>query len=134
MTTQMPWPLRYGQETETFRKDSRYMTGKISSQDKKLGKSIKAIRMMHNLSQREMAERVGLDKNYFSRLESGYRKFSIDVLQRVAEVLGINYALLILFSEMDDPKLKDFTALTFGHVVKESLADDQQLHSLTRTQ
>lgn len=41
------------------------------------------------LSQQELADRVGISKSYISSLELGYRAPNLNILVRIAYVLGI---------------------------------------------
>jgi transcriptional regulator with XRE-family HTH domain len=48
-----------------------------------------ALRQKHNLTQKELAERVGTSQPAIARLESGnYRNFSLSFLRRIAEALN----------------------------------------------
>ena len=48
-----------------------------------------ALRQKHNLTQKELAERVGTSQPAIARLESGnYRNLSLSFLRRIAEALN----------------------------------------------
>lgn len=53
-----------------------------------LAAKIKALRVRHGLSQRELAELSGLRQQSFARLETGRQYPSVQILQRIARALG----------------------------------------------
>jgi transcriptional regulator with XRE-family HTH domain len=57
---------------------------------KRLSRVIKTLREKKGLSQKALAERVGVTDAYITMLETGTRKNpSLDVLKRLAKVLGV---------------------------------------------
>lgn len=108
------------------------MTMDKSVKNQRLGKSIKAVRLMRGLSQETLAKAVGIEQNFLSRIEVGRRAASLETLQKIAEVLGINYAVLILFSEMDAEDLKTFKSATLEHIWEGEVSDE--VYTVTRTQ
>ena len=57
---------------------------------KRLGRVIKTLREEKGLSQKALAERVGVTDAYITMLETGVRKNpSLAVLQRLAKALGV---------------------------------------------
>ena len=57
---------------------------------KRLGRVIKKLREEKGLSQKALAERVGVTDAYITMLETGVRKNpSLAVLQRLAKALGV---------------------------------------------
>ncbi len=63
----------------------------------KLGQQIKEIRLKRGLTQEDLAERSGLGVSHIARLEQGRRKATIDTLQKIADVLGVQVKDLIPF-------------------------------------
>ena len=54
-----------------------------------LAKEVIALRKLHNLTQKELAERMGTSQPAIARLESGsYRNISLSFLRRLADALG----------------------------------------------
>ena len=51
---------------------------------------IKAYRNYRQLTQQELADRIGKSKPYIAKLEAGERTGTIDVLARIAEVLEVD--------------------------------------------
>jgi transcriptional regulator with XRE-family HTH domain len=64
-----------------------------------LNKALRLVRVFHDLSVTELAERLNLSKSYISELERGQKKVSLDVLQRYSEHFKIPMSSLMLFAE-----------------------------------
>lgn len=56
-----------------------------------LGQQLKRIRLERGLTQREVAEQLGVEQNYISRYESGDRPMDQWVLNEVAQILNVRY-------------------------------------------
>ncbi len=69
-----------------------------------LGARIKEIRKAKGLSQDALAERVGIDAKHLSRLEVGGSFPSLDTLERLADVLGVELKDFFEFVHEEDPK------------------------------
>lgn len=67
-----------------------------------VGKRIKAVRQRNGLTQDQLAEQVGLSSKYISGIERGVENPTMDILIRVAKVLGIEPYDLFLFGESED--------------------------------
>ncbi|MEJ6395508.1 helix-turn-helix transcriptional regulator [Gymnodinialimonas sp. 2305UL16-5] len=65
-----------------------------------LARNLKAFRREARVSQEELAHRANLDRTYISALERELYAASIDVLDRIASVLGVSACALI------DPETK----------------------------
>jgi len=50
-------------------------------------------RMKHELTQQQLAERVGISFSRISRIESGRQKTNLDILLRIARVLDLKLVL-----------------------------------------
>lgn len=61
-------------------------------------KGLQDARERLGLSKRQLALRSGVHPSYIGHLESGRKKPSLDVLERLAEVLGLPLPLLMLMS------------------------------------
>ena len=57
--------------------------------NEKLGKFITELRKEKNLTQKELAERTGIDQADISKLENGTRNPSVNLLKRLAEGMGM---------------------------------------------
>jgi transcriptional regulator with XRE-family HTH domain len=58
-------------------------------------RNLRALRHAKGLSQEELAHQAGIDRTYISALERNVYNASIDVVDRVAEVLGVDAAELL---------------------------------------
>jgi len=61
-------------------------------------KALQDARERRGISKRQLAVRAGLDPSYIAHLESGRRKPSLDVLEKLASVLELPVPLLMLMS------------------------------------
>lgn len=59
-------------------------------------------RMEHNLTQQELAARVGTSHSQISRVESGRHQMNIDTLRRIGDALGLR--LVITFEPRSEPQ------------------------------
>lgn len=57
--------------------------------------NLKAQRTARHISQEELAHRAGLDRTYISSLERSVYSPTIDVVQKIADVLGTSAADLL---------------------------------------
>jgi transcriptional regulator with XRE-family HTH domain len=64
-----------------------------------VGVKIKKVRELKNLTQEYLAEQVGMTTSGYSRIERGEVKISLDRLQQVAMVLGVQPNDLTNFDE-----------------------------------
>ncbi|WZY36082.1 helix-turn-helix transcriptional regulator [Bacillus sp. FSL W8-1122] len=72
----------------------------------RMGKKIRKLRLDKNLTQEELGEKIGGYANtYISQMESGKRKISIELLEKIAEVLSVD--ITYFFDESDEVKLPD---------------------------
>jgi transcriptional regulator with XRE-family HTH domain len=55
-----------------------------------LGKRVKFLRKQLRLSQLELSIDSGVNKNYICDLEKGRRNPTLDVLERIADALGVS--------------------------------------------
>ncbi len=65
--------------------------------------NLKALRANHGLSQEELAHRADLDRTYISSLERCVYSASIDVVDKLAKVLGTTAADLLREPPLTDP-------------------------------
>ena len=61
----------------------------------RIGEAIKKARIMQNLTQEELGERIGVQRAQISRIENGY-SISIPTMSRIFKALGIASATLDL--------------------------------------
>ena len=58
--------------------------------------NVKAIRLQKNISQESLAELTGLHRTYISAIERERRNISIDNIQKIAEALDVEAAVLFM--------------------------------------
>ena len=54
-----------------------------------LGGRIKALRSANNFTQEQVAEQIGISRQKYARIESGVNSVTLDILVKVAEILGV---------------------------------------------
>jgi len=57
------------------------------------------MRIFHDMTQRELAEKLEISKSHLSEIESGKKKTTLLVLERYAAVFGIPVSSILFFSE-----------------------------------
>ncbi len=67
-----------------------------------VGKRIKIVRQQNGLTQDQLAEHVGLSPKYISGIERGVENPTMDILLRVAKILGVEPYDLFLFGESEE--------------------------------
>lgn len=64
----------------------------------KIGERIKTLRVQYtNSSQEQFGQRLGFDKTYISRIESGKQNITIETLIKICEGLGVSLKLFFDF-------------------------------------
>ena len=57
--------------------------------------NLRSARLAHGLSQEELAARAGLHRNYIGSVERNEKNISIDSMERLAIVLGVDVVELL---------------------------------------
>lgn len=70
-----------------------------------LDNALKMIRVFHNLSQKELAERLSIVPSFLSEIETGKKQPTLALLQKYSEEFKIPVSSIMYFSE----SLKDGT-------------------------
>lgn len=60
-----------------------------------IGRKIALIRAKKGLSQEDLAGAAEVNRGYISRIENGHVAFSVQVLLKLAEALGVKASLLL---------------------------------------
>lgn len=58
--------------------------------------NLRSARLAHGFSQEELAERASLHRNYIGSVERNEKNISIDNMERLATVLGVDVVDLLL--------------------------------------
>ena len=71
-----------------------------------IGLRIAYFRKLRNLTQADLAEKVHINKNYLSHIESGSanKVLSLPLLIRISKALDVELALLVDLSDLDNSK------------------------------
>ena len=69
---------------------------------KQLGQKIREYRKIRNLKQSELAEKIGVDSKYLSRLETGLATPSFKMIEKLSIVFNIEVSLLFDFEQYTD--------------------------------
>ncbi|MDP2761346.1 MAG: helix-turn-helix transcriptional regulator [Sideroxyarcus sp.] len=64
-----------------------------------LNRALKLLRTFHQLSQVELAKRLGISNSYLSEIESGSKSPSVDLLDQYSVVFKLPLSSILLFSE-----------------------------------
>lgn len=70
---------------------------KISQKDYKFGRYLQKIRKSKNITQEELAEKIGTSQTWIAYIETGRNQPNLDMLQKIAKVLGVKTKELIPF-------------------------------------
>lgn len=66
-----------------------------------LGARIKELRRARSLSQEEFAEKIGIEPQHLSRIETGVNAPTVDRLEIIAKALGVEVRSLFDFGHLD---------------------------------
>ncbi len=77
-----------------------------------LGAALRSLRVFHDLSQTEAADKLNVSKSFLSEIESGKKEPTLPLLSRYAEVFSVPLSSLLFFAEQMGTR--SATALTSG--------------------
>lgn len=100
-----------------------------------LKEALRLIRVFHDLSKIQVADRVGLSRSYITELEAGDKKVTLEVLQKYADGFSIPLSSLMLFAERANDRSfgERARAVVASKVIKmldwvATLAEEQREH------
>ncbi len=64
-----------------------------------LHRALRLLRTYHQITQVDLAKRLGISNSYLSEIESGIKTPGIDLLEKYAEVFKMPVSSIMLFSE-----------------------------------
>lgn len=64
-----------------------------------LNEALRLVRVFHDLSQKELAEKLGISKSYLSEIEAGKKTPTLALLNYYSEVFDIPVSSIMFFSE-----------------------------------
>ena len=59
------------------------------------GEKIKTIRLLRGFTQEYVADKLDIKQNTYSKIESGQTRLDVDILKKLAEILGVSQADII---------------------------------------
>ncbi|MGW0942888.1 helix-turn-helix domain-containing protein [Streptomyces sp. NPDC002623] len=68
---------------------------RVIARRRAVGEQIRRVRLHHDLSQRQVCERTGIDMATYSRIEQGHSSPLLDTLIRIADAIGCSLADLV---------------------------------------
>lgn len=71
----------------------------MSNREGEFGNRLKTLRRRAEMSQEELADRAGINRSYLSMIENGHSSPTMDVVQKLAQGLGVS--LWTLISEVE---------------------------------
>ncbi len=63
-----------------------------------IGLQLKALRKAANLTQKQVAEKIGKDASYISHIENG-KNISVEVLEYYCTALGVSFELIFTYKK-----------------------------------
>lgn len=70
---------------------------KISQKDYKLGRHLQKVRKSKNITQEQLAEKIGTSQTWIAYIETGRDRPNLKMLEKIARVLGVKVNELIPF-------------------------------------
>jgi transcriptional regulator with XRE-family HTH domain len=67
-----------------------------------LNRALRLLRTYHQLTQVELAKRLGISNSYLSEIESGDKPPQLDLLEKYSEIFKMPTSSILLFSESMD--------------------------------
>ena len=93
------------------------------------GRAMRVVRSAHGLSQRQLADRIGVSPSHLSLIESGKRDPSLKLLGEIAGSLDVPMHLLTLLAsdvgDIDDPKHAEHIADVAKALLRVLVAEGQ---------
>lgn len=89
-----------------------------------MNKTLRLIRIYHAMTQKEMAEKLGISRSHLSEIEAGRKGISLDLLLKYAVIIDVPLSSIIYFDEWRSnpntlqlhPKIKSMMEFTqFNH-------------------
>ena len=62
----------------------------MENEEKLIGSRIKSLQKENKMSQEELANKLGISRSYFSKIENGQRDLSIEIMQKLCKVFNMS--------------------------------------------
>lgn len=95
-------PAVSGMREDTTDRGRLRMSGKDDPLPHNLGLKLRHMRMLHNLSLKQLAQKVGCSESMLSKVETGKVNPTLTMLRKLVDALGINIAFLFQAAEDAD--------------------------------
>lgn len=84
-------------------------------QSYRIGEALRLIRVFHDMSRKELVDRIGISNSYLSEIESAKKPANLDLIERYSKAFDIPVSSILFFSEnldSDAPaeKARDYLA------------------------
>lgn len=90
---------------------------------KLLGKRIKEVRKARNITQEKLAELVNLETGSLSAIESGRKFPSLFIIEKIAQVLGVDLKLLFDYEHhLSDSEMELFITKNLNNLSSEQIS------------
>lgn len=76
-----------------------FIGGIMADSAKRIGRTVRTLRVQRGMTQAQLAERVGISPAYMSLIERGKRNAELDILERIAAQFNLPLAILIFLSQ-----------------------------------
>ena len=86
---------------------SLYYIGRCTMDYYKIGQRIRKFRKANNLSQEQLAEKIGISVTHLSHIETGNTKLSLQVLVNIADCLSVQTDELLYDTNIKNSYLKE---------------------------
>ena len=77
---------------------------------------IRAIRIRQGITTEQISQRMGISRPFYSQLEHGRRRMSVDYLEKIARILGVTVAELYSGEEGGRPQSAGLDPSEFKHL------------------
>ena len=84
---------------------------RIDYSNVKIGETLKVIRKVNSINQKEMSKIVGVSQSYLSEIESGKKEASKLILEKYSEEFGIPISYIYMLIEVNSDESKLFNIL-----------------------
>lgn len=88
-------PNQITKDTKSFQNVYNSKQNYFMDIKEKFGQRVKTLRKEKGMSQEELAEKSGLNRPYISAIEQGKRNVSLEVMEKLAEAMGVGIVSLI---------------------------------------
>ncbi len=97
----------------------------------KTHEKLRAIRVLNDWSQDEMAEKLGYSVNGYAKIEQGKTQIKADKLAQIAEILGMDFQQLLDLNEKNVFNTIEHFSSQYGNIY---LTETQCAHELEKSQ